>query len=99
MYNQKNIELYRRQTSVPRYLFQSNLFPVSTLTVYSPGEQYIKTLCGDELLVNNAGLSQFDLVLSLAYKKIINTNDNFANVTFTLADIIQSFNRKEGGNT
>lgn len=98
--NQKQIECFRARTTVPKYLFQGNLFAVSKRSQCIPSKDTrIKTLDNSELIVSCEGFTQFDLAVSLAYKKIINANKNFDDIYFTISDFARALNRNEGGKT
>lgn len=98
--HKKLIEIFRTRTSVPKYLFQGPLFSVAKNN-HSENikERLLKTFAGQELLVAHEGFNQFDLAVSLAYKKIINQGNSFEDIKFTIANFSSALNRKDGGKT
>lgn len=89
---------FKKQTTVPKYLFQGPLFPVSSKRKKNC-ETLIKTYSNNEILVMQEGFTQFDLAVSLAYKKIINQHSSFEDIKFSIADFSKALNRHEGGKT
>lgn len=96
----KRVEKFRIKHSVSKYLLQGSLFPVTkNIKDNAKKEALIKTYNGRELLVTHNGFTQFDLAVSLAYKKIINRHHNFEDIQFTVADFAHALNRADGGKT
>jgi hypothetical protein len=98
MYNNQ-INCFREKSTVPKYLLQGAIFPAKRQGVSGSKECCIKTFEGQEVLVQHQGFTQFDLAVSLAYKKIINQHQGFYNVNFSIVDFAKALNRKDGGKT
>ncbi len=92
------VQRFKNQTTVPKYLFQGSLFPVSNKKNMNR-DVLIKTYGNNEILVMQEGFTQFDLAVSLAYKKIINNHVSFEDIRFSIADFSRALNRHEGGKT
>lgn len=94
------IEHFRKLDNVPKYLFQSAIFPASSkIRNEDQVRKTVKTFSGRDIEVSHPGFTQFDLAVSIAYKKIINKCGRFENVTFSLSDFAKCLNRIDGGKT
>lgn len=93
------LQCFRKDSMVPKYLLQGDLFPARKCPEPLKTETLIKTFEGTELLVHHDGFTQFDLAVSLAYKRIINQSKNISNVEFTIAEFAKALNRVDGGKT
>lgn len=88
---------FRIPTSVPKYLLQGPLFPATKTSKISDREQRLKLFDGTELWTRPNGFTQYDLALSLAYKKLFVKQDSIENIAFTLGDFARALNRADGG--
>lgn len=95
----KQVDCFRGKSSVPKYLLQGTLFPATKSPEGVKKERLIETYSGKTLSVSHEGFSQFDLAVSLAYKKIITKHNNFDEVVFNIIDFSNAMNRKDGGKT
>lgn len=96
----RTIECFRKMEYVPKYLFQSSIFPAST-KIQNEGliRKTVTTFSGREIEVSHPGFTQFDLAVSIAYKKIITKCGRFDNITFSLGEFAKCLNRSDGGKT
>lgn len=94
----KPVDIFRVKSTVPKYLLQGSLFAASRIAT-PPIDNIIQMYDGKELEVHHRGFTQFDLAVSLAYKRIINQHRNFDDIKFSIAEFARALNRIDGGKT
>jgi len=95
----QSIANFKQETAVPKFMLQSNLFAVSRKNETSPITEAIRPYQSKTFFAQHSGLTQYHLALTLALKRIISKQRNMESVTFDLATLVATMQRKEGGKT